>query len=80
MQTIQLSNQRLRFPLTKTAWNRLNSLISRWSMVFGSSSVTPDADLEPPDAEEKPGPLRPSNRILEDLDEHAFASSRSEAL
>lgn len=75
-QAIRISNQRLRLPLTKTAWNRLNALASRWSVAFSSNQPPPVApDLEPPDNNEQAGSAQ-LNGILENLDENAFGQSR----
>lgn len=75
-QTIELRNKRLRLPLTRAALQRLNALVKRWSLVFGSSELAAVQDLEPPDPEDQPDLQHSSRGILGGLDENAFGTSR----
>ncbi len=75
-QTVELHNKRLRLPLTKAALHRLNALIKRWSLAFGSSELAALQDLEPPEAEDHTDLQHRSLGILGGLDENAFGNSR----
>ena len=77
-QVVNLTNKRLRLPLTKTAARRLSALLARFSLAFGGGKSAAVADLEPPEPDETGQPVSSLQRqgILDDLDENAFANSR----